>query len=185
MLKRNKRYNSNSKEKDSNSNEKNKSEIENNLPNKNRLNKSTNAIKDISIDKNNKSRNILSYKNINTIANGINKKSYHIATNLFLDEYNLLLISTTDNIISAWKYKEREDYFENVNLINHNIENIYNKKKCVFDKDKILIHLLKTEHTQYSMCFDYLTNNLYTGQTDGKILKWDLTLNHPIFNFRY
>ena len=180
MLKRNKRYNSNSKEKDSNSNEKNKSEIENNLPNKNRLNKSTNAIKDISIDKNNKSRNILSYKNINTIANGINKKSYHIATNLFLDEYNLLLISTTDNIISAWKYKEREDYFENVNLINHNIENIYNKKKCVFDKDKILIHLLKTEHTQYSMCFDYLTNNLYTGQTDGKILKWDLTLNHPI-----
>ena len=31
--------------------------------NKNRLNKSTNAIKDISIDKNNKSRNILSYKN--------------------------------------------------------------------------------------------------------------------------
>ena len=179
MSKRNKRYKSNSKEKEKNSYEKNQTEVENNSQ-KYKLNKSTNAIKDISIDKRNNERSILSYKNINTIANGVNKKSLHIANNLFLDEYNLLLISTTDNYISAWKYKEKEDYFENVNLINHNIENIYNKKTCIFEKGEILIPLLKTEYTQYSMCFDYLTNSLYTGQTDGKILKWDLTLNQPI-----
>ena len=177
MQKRNMRYNSNSKEKNNNSS--NKSKLEENDSQK-KLNKSTNVIKDLLIDNSNKKRNILSYKNINTIANGINKKSYHIATNLFLDEYNLLLISTTDNIISAWKYKEKEEYFENVNLINHNIENFYNKKKCIFEKNEILIPLLMTEYTQYSMCFDYLTNSLYTGQTDGKILKWDITLNKPI-----
>ena len=37
-----------------------------------------------------------------------------------------------------------------------------------------------TEHTQYSMCFEDINNCLYTGQTDGKIYKWDITLNNPI-----
>ena len=30
------------------------------------------------------------------------------------------------------------------------------------------------------MCFDKSSNCLYTGQTDGKILKWDITINKPI-----
>ena len=65
-------------------------------------------------------------------------------------------------------------------MINYNIENKFNQKKCVFEKDEILIPLLMTEHTQYSMCFEDINNCLYTGQTDGKILKWDITLNKPI-----
>ena len=30
------------------------------------------------------------------------------------------------------------------------------------------------------MCFDYATDNLYTGQTDGKILKWEMLMKNPI-----
>ena len=178
MIKRNKRYQSNSKEKYNGSYEQKTIETENDKQ-KSKLNKSTN-INEMITDKQNNKRNILSYKNFNNISNKFKKKSYYIATTLFLDEYNLLLISLTDNIISAWKYKEKEENFENVNLINHNIENVYNKKKCVFEKEEILIPLLMTENTQYCMCFDQLSNYLYTGQTDGKILKWDITLNKPI-----
>lgn len=110
----------------------------------------------------------------------IEKKIFHIVNTLFLNNYNLLFISSTNNVISAWQYKEKEEYFENVNLISQNIDNPHNKKECVFDKNNILIPLFSTEHTQYTMCFDYVTNNLYSGQNDGKILKWEMTLNKPI-----
>jgi hypothetical protein len=122
------------------------------------------------------------YINIKTEGNikRTEKKTYHIVNTLFLDNYNLLFISSTNNIISAWKFKEKEEYFENVNLISQNIEDPHNKKECIFEKNEILIPLFTTEHTQYAMCFDYVTNNLYTGQTDGKILKWDMTINKPI-----
>ena len=174
MIKRNKRYKSNLSNKNNNSFDRRNAEIE---KEKNILNKSENINKIIPTQKKIEKRKIISYKGI---ASGLNKKYYSIATTLFLNEYNLLLISTTNNIISAWKYKEKEEYFENVNLINHNIENEFNKKKCIFEKDEVLIPLLMTEYTQYSMCFDNLTNCLYTGQTDGKIMKWDITLNKPI-----
>ena len=179
MLKRNNRYNSNSKEKVNNSFDKRKIGKENEQQ-KNNLNKSSNVNVLIKKEKTMEKRNIISYKNITTIASGLDLKTYTIGCTLFLDEYNLLLISTTNNIISSWKYKEMEEYFENVNMINYNIENQFNQKKCVFEKDEILIPLLMTEHTQYSMCFDDISNCLYTGQTDGKILKWDITLNKPI-----
>ena len=179
IIKRNERNKSNSNEKNNNSFDTRKIETENECQ-ENKLNKSTNVNKELLKNKIKDKKFILSYKNINSIASGLNKKSYFIATTLFLDEYNLLLISTTDNIISAWKYREKEEYFDNVNLINQNIENSYNKKKCIFEKNEILIPLLMTEYTQYTMCFDFLTNYLYTGQTDGKILKWDITLKKPI-----
>ena len=179
MNKRNKRAKSNSKEKNNNSFDKRRIETENEHQ-ENKLNKSTNVNKELLKDKIKDRKIIMSYKNINNIASGLNQKTYYIAATLFLEEYNLLLISTTDNIISSWKYKEREEYFENVNLINQNIENSYNKKNCIFEKNEILIPLLMTEYCQYTMCFDNLTNSLYTGQTDGKILKWDITLDKPI-----
>ena len=119
-------------------------------------------------------------KKINDIKYKPQKKQFHIVSTLFIDYYNVLFISSTNNIISAWKFKEKEEYFENVNLIIQNIENPHNKKECIFDKNNILIPLFTTEHTQYTMCFDYASNNLYSGQTDGKILKWEMTLNKPI-----
>ena len=122
-------------------------------------------------------------KKINNIFewhNKFEKKQYHIVSTLFVDNYNLLFISSTNNIISAWEFKEKEEYFENVNLISQNIEDPNNKKECIFEKNNIFIPLFNTEFTQYTMCFDYMTNNLYTGQTDGKILKWEMTLPKPI-----
>ena len=116
----------------------------------------------------------------NTKKSEKDKKTYNIVTTLFLDKYNLLFISSTNNIISAWKYKEKEEYFENVNLISQNIDDPHNKKECVFEKNKILLPLFTTEHTQYAMCYDYAENNLYSGQTDGKILKWDMLVNKPV-----
>ena len=179
MEKRNKRNNSNSKDKSNNSYDKRKKEKDNEHQNIN-LNKSLNFNKILEKNNRKENGNIIIHNTINNIENGINKKVYHIATTLFLDEYNLLIISTTNNVISSWKYKEKEEYFENVNMINYNIENKFNQKKCVFKKDEILIPLLMTEHTQYSMCFEDINNCLYTGQTDGKIYKWDITLNNPI-----
>ena len=119
-------------------------------------------------------------KNMKELNNKLEKKQFHIVKTLFLSNYNVLFISSTNNIISAWKYKEKEDYFENVNLISQNLDDPHNKKECIFEKNNILIPLFKTEYTQYTMCFDYITNNLYTGQTDGKILKWDMTITNPV-----
>ena len=179
MNKRNKRINSNSEDKSSNSYNKRKIKKENEEQKIN-LNKSVKVNKLLEKNERKQSGYIInSNKTINNTEGGINKKFYQIATTLFLNEYNLLIISTTNNIISSWKYKEKEEYFENVNLINYNIENKFNQKKCVFEKDEILIPLLMTEHTQYSICFDDINNCLYTGQTDGKIFKWDITLNNP------
>ena len=184
MLKRNKRYNSNSKEKNNNSyeNENDKKEM-NDIKIKNNLNKSTNVNKRLSSPisiKKKRILNIFSSKDMNNLSNRGNKKSYYIASTLFLDYYNLLLISTTNNVISAWIYKEKEEYFENVNLINQNIENPFSKIDCIFEKNNILIPLFMTESTQYSMCFDDISNCLFTGQTDGKILKWDIIMDKPI-----
>ena len=182
MSKKNKRYKSNSGEKSNNSYENKKIDIDNELiKNKMKKNKDGNKRLSTAISiKKKKIINIFSSKDINNLSNRPNKKSYYIASTLFLDEYNLLLISSTNNNISGWKYKEKEEYFENVNLINQNIENPFNKKKCIFEKNEILIPLFVTEYSQYSMCFDKSSNCLYTGQTDGKILKWDITINKPI-----
>ena len=109
------------------------------------------------------------------------KKPIYIVTTLFIDIYNILFISSTNNIISAWKFKEKEEYFENMNLISQNIDVPHNKKECVFEKNNnIFVSFFSTEYMQYLMYFDYFTNKLYTGQTDGKILKLDKTIKKPI-----
>ena len=178
--------NSSSSENQNSSNDNNQQNNSNNIDNNNKNKKrvsTPNAKKQLKII--NLKKNLPSvpkYNNIKTEGNikRTEKKTYHIVTTLFLDQYNLLFISSTNNIISAWKFKEKEEYFDNVNLISQNIDDPHNKKECIFEKNEILIPLFKTEHTQYAMCFDYVTNNLYTGQTDGKILKWDMTINKPI-----
>ena len=190
-----KKLESRNKKNDSFSNEK-KDKLKEVSEEKNNLNKSINnervsTPKTIKKERNSKSINlkknlpkfsseIKKNKNYFDLHNKMEKKQYHIVCTLFLDNYNLLFISSTNNIISAWKFKEKEEYFENANLIIQNIENPHNKKECVFEKNNILLPLFYTEYTQYTMCFDYMTNNLYTGQTDGKILKWEMTVSKPI-----
>ena len=193
LLKHNKRYITESRNKDNLSYSKDKKNTINDKLQKNPLNKSTNnnninnrisTPNEITKEQIIKNINLKNYSRNNNDNEDnkeiIEKKPIHIVNTLFLDSYNILFVSSTNNIISAWKYKEKEEYFENSNLISQNIENPHNKKECVFEKNNILIPLFLTEFTQYTMCFDYVTNNLYTGQTDGKILKWEMTRNKPI-----
>ena len=102
------------------------------------------------------------------------KRVMYIINTYYVDEYDLLFISTTNNKISAWKYDNKFSCFNNVNLISSNESHFY------FQKEQIKIPIFSTELPQYSICFDSSTNNLYTGQKDGKILKWEMTSLKPV-----
>ena len=98
----------------------------------------------------------------------------HIITTCFADEYDLLFISTTNNKISAWKFDNKFNVFNNVNLISSN------EFDFSFQKEEIKIPIFSTEQPQYAMCFDGPTNSLYTGQKDGKVLRWEMTSLKPV-----
>ena len=102
------------------------------------------------------------------------KRRMHIITTCFADEYDLLFISTTNNKISAWKFDNKFNVFNNVNLISSN------EFDFTFQKDEIKIPIFSTEQPQYAMCFDGPTNSLYTGQKDGKVLRWEMTSLKPV-----
>lgn len=103
-------------------------------------------------------------KRKNGIGSNTNQK-LTVLTTLFLNEYDTLLVSSSNNKISAWKYIDKE--FKNVNSIND----------FKIDKDNFRISILTTNIPQYTMGWDKTNQYLYTGGTDGKILKWELT--HP------
>ena len=111
---------------------------------------------------------------LDSINKSINKK-LTVLTTEFIPEYDTLLVSSSNNKISAWKYFEGE--FKNVNKI----------KKNVIDKNNFSCAILNTDSPQNTMTWDPMQKHLYTGQTDGKILKWDLTksknLEGEIFDF--
>ena len=114
--------------------------------------------------------------NLDSINKSINKK-LTVLTTEFIPEYDTLLVSSTNNKISAWKYNEGE--FKNVNKLTKNI----------IDKNNFSCAILNTETPQNTMTWDPMQKHLYTGQTDGKILKWELTksknLEGEIFDFSY
>ena len=102
------------------------------------------------------------------------KRVMHIINTCFADEYDLLFISTTNNKISSWKFDFKYNCFNNVNLITSN------ELDFTFNMDEMKIPIFSTELPQYTMVFDYSTNNLYSGQKDGKILKWEMTSLRPV-----
>ena len=112
--------------------------------------------------------------NFDSINKTINKK-LTVLTTEFIPEYDTLLVSSSNNKISAWKYYEGE--FKNVNKVSQNI----------IDKNNFSCAILNTETPQNTMTWDTMQKNLYTGQYDGKILKWELTkskhLEGEIFDF--
>ena len=95
--------------------------------------------------------------------NKINKKLTILST-LFVDEYDTLFISSTNNIISAWVYENFE--FRNIN-------NFGNEKNI--NPDLFLISIFDADLPQCTMDWDSLQKKLYSGQVDGKILQWDLS----------
>ena len=97
-------------------------------------------------------------------------KKLTILTTEFIPEYDTLLVSSSNNKISAWKYIENE--FKNVN----SIENAF------IDKNSFKCALLSTNIPQYTLSWDPMQKFLYSGQADGKILKWDLTKSKNLEN---
>ena len=114
--------------------------------------------------------------NLDSINKSINKK-LTVLTTEFIPEYDTLLVSSTNNKISAWRFNEGE--FKNVNKVTKN----------VIDKNNFSCAILNTETPQNTMTWDPMQKHLYTGQTDGKILKWELTksknLEGEIFDFSF
>ena len=125
-----------------------------------------------------------------------------VLTTTFINEYDLLLVSSTNNKISAWHYKGEE--FKCVNAINRFTVDIVSSSNTsgggnsssnamlsphhhqqqpstyvdtTYNEYRIAI--LSSELPQYTMMWNSLTKHLYTGQSDGKILKWCLTQPHP------
>ena len=86
----------------------------------------------------------------------------------FLEEYDLLFISSSNNKISAWRYDIEINGFKNVNSSN------YQSKNFIFSDKEMKIPIFSSEIPQYTLCFDSIMNKLYSGQEDGKILVWNM-----------
>jgi len=120
-----------------------------------------------------------SEKNKNKFSNKTNKnhdkdkkKSVTVAANrgrlttlntIFIPEYDILLVSATNKKISAWKFSNGE--FSNAN----------NLKGFSNDKNYFTCAILMSSSPQYRLAWDSLHRFLYTGQSDGKVFKWDLS----------
>jgi WD40 repeat protein len=92
----------------------------------------------------------------------INKKLTVVST-CFINEYDVLLISTTNNKICAWQYLNGE--FKNVN----------GNRDFRIEKNYFKCSILSADSPQNSLSWDSVQKYLFTGQSDGKILKWDLS----------
>ena len=99
----------------------------------------------------------------------------------FVEEFDIMFVSSSNNKISAWKFDNKKLEFKNINNIYINNEN--QKINLDLDDKNIQLPLLSCEMPQYAMCFDPGYKFLYTGQEDGKIFKWDFNSNKPIHTF--
>ena len=104
----------------------------------------------------------------------INKKDFNkkltILCTVFVDEYDTLFISSSNNKISAWKYEEGD--FKNINKIEGEVR----------DKDIFSCAILDAELPQQTLDWDETQKCLYSGQADGKILMWDIQKTKNIEN---
>ena len=96
-----------------------------------------------------------------------NKKLSVLCT-CYIPEYDIIMISSTNNTITAWQFSKTE--IKNVNTIS--------EYKLV--KNDLSVAILIATHPQNTMVWDSKTKYLYTGQHDGKILKWVLTNPNPL-----
>ena len=85
-----------------------------------------------------------------------------ILTTCFVNDLDLLFVSSSNNKISAWKYINGE--FLNVNQLE---EEIQEKTNCSYA-------ILNSILPQYTMDWEPIQKQLYSGQADGKILLWDI-----------
>ena len=91
----------------------------------------------------------------------VNKRLTVVST-VFINEFDVLLISTTNNKICAWQYLNGE--FKNVN----------SNRDFRIEKNYFKCSILSSDTPQNTLVWDPVQRYLYSGQPDGKILKWDL-----------
>ena len=84
----------------------------------------------------------------------------------FIPEFDIILVAGTNNTITAWHFNGGE------------IKNVNVTQDFVLFKDELRIAVLIADSPQYSMIWDPQLRHLFTGQRDGRILKWDLTRPH-------
>ena len=97
----------------------------------------------------------------------VNKKLTAVAM-VFINEFDVLLISTTNNKICAWQYINND--FKNVNVNND----------FHIEKNYFACSILSSDSPQNTLTWDPILRNLYSGQSDGKILKWNLARAKPL-----
>ena len=99
-------------------------------------------------------------------------KKLTILCTCFVEEYDILFVSASNNIITAWKYIELD--FKNINRIGiYNNNYMYEKSMYFNEEDASKINIFIAELPQYCMDWDPLQKLLYSGQNDGKILIWN------------
>ena len=99
----------------------------------------------------------------------INKQLTVIST-CFINEYDVLLISANNKTICAWQYVN--DDFKNVNTSNNDDIRI--------EKNYFKCAIMSSAYQQCPLIWNPVQKQLYTGQQDGKILKWNLMTSSPL-----
>ena len=96
-------------------------------------------------------------------------KKLTVLCTCFVDEFNLLFVSSSNNIISAWKFVEQS--FKNINTISESEKNapVVIKNSTIYS-----CPLFSANLPQNAMDWDPVQKKLYSGQGDGKILVWDI-----------
>ena len=89
-------------------------------------------------------------------------KKLTILTTCFVNDLDLLFVSSSNNKISAWKYINGE--FINVNKLEEEIK----------EKENFNCAILDSILPQYTLDWEPIQKQLYSGQADGKILLWDI-----------
>ena len=96
--------------------------------------------------------------------NSNSNKKLTVISALFIPEFDVLMISASNNRIVAWQFYNGE--FRKANSITD---------KFVIDKNYFSCSILVANSPQQCLAWDPSSKNLYSGQLDGKVLKWDLT----------
>ena len=105
-------------------------------------------------------------------------KGLFALTTFFIEEYDVLFISASNNKISAWKYDYKFEDFKNVNCINYSKPSDFH-----FEKDNLNIPLFMAKAPQNILIYDYSNKCFYSGQDNGKINKWEMNSPYSTYVF--
>ena len=99
-----------------------------------------------------------------------NNKNLSVLCACFIPEYDIIMVSGTNNTITAWHFSKSE-------ILNLNATSEY-----ILTKEEKKLAILIANQPQSTIIWDPQLKCLFTGQKDGKILKWELTNPYPIFD---